>query len=86
MEEKLYPVFQVDVCFSSYAMDYELVGAETISDLKEHLNEIFGNSLTKEEIKKIKHPGQNDFNRIKKLDGIYTKEPYKNLTSYGYYE
>lgn len=86
MEEKLYPVFQVDVCFSSYAMDYQLVGAETISDLKERLNEIFGDSLTKDEIKKIKHTRQNDYKRIKKLDDIYTKEPYKILTSYAYYE
>ena len=86
MEEKIYPVFEVDTCFSSYAMDYSLVGAENISDLKEHLNDIFGDSLSKPQIKKIKHPGQGDFSRIKKIDGLYTKEPYKILTTYGYAE
>lgn len=86
MEEKLYPVFQVDICFSSYALDYQLVGAENVDDLKEHIEEIFGNSLSKSEIKKIKKPGKNDYDRIEQIDGLYTKEPYKILTTFAYYE
>ncbi len=41
MEKKLYKVFNVDVCFTDYAANEVLIGAESIEDLKNHFEEIY---------------------------------------------
>ena len=35
-EKKLYQVFSIDICFTSYAIDYVYVGGESIEDIREH--------------------------------------------------
>lgn len=86
MEDSLYPVFEVDTSFHSYEMEYALIGAKNIDDLKEHINELFKDVLTKSQLKKIKTPGKKDYERIRQIDCMYTNEPYKILTYYAYYE
>ena len=40
-EKKLYQVFSIDVCLTSYAIDYIYVGGESIEDIKNHFKDIF---------------------------------------------
>lgn len=40
-EKKLYQVFSIDVCLTTYAIDYVYVGAESIEDIREHFKDIF---------------------------------------------
>ena len=85
----MYKVFEIDTCFSSYAMDYRLVGAKDKEDLKSHLEDILGEMCTKKEIEDIISSDIEDegsYTRIKEMNGLFTDEPYKILTSYGYYE
>ena len=37
--EKKYQVYSVDTCFEEYAMEYQLIGAESVEDLLLHLKE-----------------------------------------------
>lgn len=89
MEKELYPVFCVDVCFASCAMDYKLIGAKSREDLIENFDwadgniDIFEESFTFEEA--MDHMKGEDF-RIKQIEGLYTDTPYKILDSYSYYE
>lgn len=88
MEKELYPVFCVDVCFASYAMDYKLIGAKSREDLIENFDWADGNidifdEFTFEEA--MGHMKVEDF-RIKQIEGLYTDTPYKVLDSYSYYE
>ena len=76
MEKKYYPLFSVDVCTMSYAMDYRLVGAESPEDLLAHWDEVFGN--TPVEIKSL--------DRITPIPDAYTTTPYKVIDGYGYCE
>ena len=89
MEKELYPVFRVDVCFASYAMNYKLIGAKSREDLIENFDwadgniDIFEESFTFKEA--MNHMNGEDF-RIKQIEGLYTDTPYKILDSYSYYE
>lgn len=79
----MYPVFQVDTYFSSWGMEFYLVGALNEEDVKSHLDKIFeGQVFTPEEKRKL----QTEEYRIEKIDGLFTEEPYKVITSYGYME
>lgn len=80
MKEKFYPVFEVDICFTPYAMDYSLVGAESVNDRAKHIEEIFTSEIAKAHIGDVKK------HRIKQIEGLFTKEPYKIITTYAYYE
>ena len=78
----MYPVFQVDIYFGSWGMEFVLVCAEDITDLKNHLETIFPD-LTKREIKKLK---KDDW-RIKSIPGLFPDTPpYTIITSYSYIE
>ena len=79
----MYPVFQVDTYFSSWGMEFYLVGALNEEDVKSHLDKIFEVQMfTPEEKRKL----QTEKFRIEKIDGLFTEEPYKVITSYGYME
>lgn len=94
MTGKKYPVFEIDTYFSTYGMEYHLVGAESIDDLREHLEEIFKeygfNSSQFKQLKGVECENDDDCclncDRIQQIPGLYTDEPYKILTSYGYSE
>lgn len=89
MEKELYPVFRVNVCFTSYAMDYKLIGAKSRKDLIENFDwadgniDIFDETFTFEEA--MDDMNGEDF-RIEQIEGLYTDTPYKVLDSYSYYE
>ena len=89
MENKLYPVFCVDVCFTSYAMDYKLIGANSREALIKNFDwadgniDIFDEAFTFEEA--MDHIKVEDL-RIQQIKGLYTDVPYKVLDSYSYYE
>ena len=89
MEKELYPVFSVDVCFASYAMDYKLIGAKSRKDLIENFDwadgniDIFDKAFTFKEA--MDHMKGEDF-RIKQIPGLYTDKPYEILDTYAYYE
>ena len=89
MEKELYPVFQVDVCFVPYAIDYKLIGAKSREDLIKNFDwdygiiDIFDETFTFKEA--MDHMNGDDF-RIKKIEGLYTDTPYKVLTEFAYYE
>lgn len=85
MEKKYYPLFSVDVCTMTYAMDYRIVGAESPEDLLAHWEELFGNDTlidyehdTPVEIKSL--------DRITPISDAYTTTPYKVIDGYSYYE
>lgn len=81
-----YQVYEVDVCFSSYALEYKLIGAKDESDLKSHIKDILGETLTERQLSEIIAPEDEDYPRINKINGLFTDKPYKVLTSYAYYE
>ena len=81
-----YQVYEVDVCFSSYAIGYKLIGAKDESDLKSHIKDILGETLTERELSEIISPEDEDYPRIKEIKGLLTDKPYEVLTSYAYYE
>ena len=78
-EKKVFPVFSVNVCFDSWAMDQILVGAESIDDLVINLNSI----VHKDDAKKIK---KERAWRIVKIPSLYTDCPYVILDRYSYFE
>lgn len=80
---KMYPVFRVDICFTSYAMHYVLVGAESKEDLLVHKHDIFTDTDldygtgSVDEITDV---------RVEEVKGLYTDNPYTQLDHYSYYE
>ena len=87
MEKNFYPVFSVDVCFTSYAMEYKLIGAKDKEDLLENfdfkpwLTDYSGGTELQQQLDAIKNAEY----RIKQIEGLYTDTPYKVLDSYAYY-
>ena len=79
-EKKVFPVFSVDVCFDSWAMDQVLVGAESEEDLFKNLKPIV--RYKKDRIKISK---ERDW-RITKVPNLYTDKPYTVLDRYAYFE
>lgn len=79
-EKKVFPVFSVDVCFDSYAMDQVLVGAESVDDLIKNLKPIV---RYKREVNKISKERET---RIVKIPNLYTDKPYTVLDRYAYFE
>ena len=78
-ENKLFPVFVVNVCFSSWSMDEILVGAEDENDLIKNLKSV----VHKDDVKKIK---KEKSWRIRKVPNLYTDSPYVILDRYAYFE
>ena len=92
MEQEYYQVFSVDTCFSSYAINYHLIGAKDVDDLIEHLEKTFtyydagGKKhllFTKKEIKAISK--DRDW-CIETLANTFTTVPYEIITTFGYAE
>ena len=77
----MYPVFQVDIYFGSWGMEFVLVGAEDIDDLRNHIENLFPD-LTKKEKKLLKK----DPWRIQSIPGLFTDNPHTIITSFGYVE
>ena len=80
---KMYPVFRVDVCFSGYAMDYSLVGAESAKDLLNHIHDIFSDTDINYGCGSVDDIIET---RIEEVKGLYTDKPYTVIDSYSYYE
>ena len=78
-EKKYYPVFCVDICFSDYAMEVMLVGAENESDLVKHLKPL----MHKDDFKKV---SKERAWRITLISNLFTDKPYEVLDRYSYYE
>lgn len=84
-EKKFYPVFRIDVCFTGYAMDYVLVGAESLDDLIAHIHDI----LTDDDIDygtASVDELASETSRFEEVKNMYTDKPYTVLDSYSYYE
>ena len=87
LPEGFYQVFEINICWDKWAMDYCQVGAKDLTDLKEHLGKIFKNSLSRKHLNELKNDNPQDrFSRIDKIENLYTNKPYTILTSYGYEE
>ena len=80
-EKKVFPVFSVDVCLVSYAMDQVLIGAESVDDLIKNLSTVI--DIDKRVVKKVSN--EKDW-RISKISNLYTDKPYTLLDRYTYYE
>lgn len=79
----LYPVFRVDICFASYAMDYRYIGAKDREDLVLHLKGIFEeDDVVLGHLREIE---EEDY-RIEAVPDLYTDKPYKILDTFAYYE
>ena len=76
----MFPVFSVDKCFDSYAIDQVLVGAENVDDLLNNLKPIVG---TKKIVNKISKEREW---RIIKIANLYTDKPYEILDECAYWE
>ena len=86
-DKKLYPVFRVDVCFTSYAMEYKLIGAKNVKDLRQHIKAILSDAgIINEEELSVLETGKRDSFRFVKMKNVYTDKPYKILDSFAYYE
>ena len=79
MEKTYYKLYRIDVCASPYAIDYKLVGAESLEDLHSHWAEIFREENFVEEYMKNE-------DRITEITDAFTTTPYKIIDSYSYYE
>lgn len=79
-EKKFYPVFAVNVCVDSFAIDYMLVGAEDESDLIKSLKPLVRN---KSDVKKISK--ERDW-RVTRIPNLFTDNPHTVLERYAYYE
>ena len=85
--KKFYPVFSVDVCFASYAIEYKLIGAKNVKDLRQHIKAIVSDyGLSEEELSVLETGGKRDAYRIVKMKNVYTDKPYQILDSFSYYE
>jgi secreted Zn-dependent insulinase-like peptidase len=82
IDKELYQVFEVDTCFSSWAMGYCLVGAESLEDLKAHAAEIFKGVLNARQRKSL----FKEEYRVNEIKGVYTETPYQILERYSYVE
>ena len=82
IDKELYQVFDVDTCFSSWAMEHCLVGAESLEDLKAHATEIFKGVLNAKQRKSL----FKEEYRVKEIKGMYTETPHQILEWYGYAE
>lgn len=83
----MYPVFRIDICFSSYATDYILVGAKDKDDLIKHLKDVISdNDLYGGSIDDIISSEKSRFKRIDEIKHMLTDIPYTIIDSYSYYE
>ena len=80
---KMYPVFRVDICFSGYAIDYALIGAESVKDLLNHIHDIFSDDDLNYGLVSVDNITET---RIEEVKGLYTDKPYTVIDSYSYYE
>lgn len=84
----MYKVYEVDVCFTSYAMDICLIGAKNVKDLKAHLREIFEGELENINIEVLlASSGKKElYSRIREMKSLFTDKPYTIIDRFGYYE
>ena len=78
--EKKYKVYSIDTCFDEYAIEFKLVGAESVDDLLSHLDTVVE---YKRQVKKIVR--DKDW-RISEIPHLYTDTPYVVLDCYAYCE
>ena len=81
-DKELYPVFELDVCTMSYAIDFILVGAKDENDVIQHLPEILKDidkcaKDRKEIIKRYKY--DSEYYKPTPVPNVYTDKPYVRL-------
>lgn len=86
-----YQVFEVDVCFTSYAIDYVLMGAKDKDDLLAHIDDWYDEEFLNftshiEDAETLAHLIKIDEHRVKAVDNLYTDVPYTVLNRFSYYE
>ena len=84
-EKKFYPVFRIDVCFTGYAMNYVLVGAENMDDLIAHIHDIFTDNDLDYGTASVDELAS-ETSRFEEVKNMYTDNPYVILDSFSYYE
>ena len=84
-DKELYPIFSVDICTQSYAMEESLIGAINVDDLIEHLPEILKKLGKSYQERREIMKGLKEY-KPEVIDGAYTDKPYTQLTVYGYWE
>lgn len=89
--KKMYQVFEVDVCFTSYAIDYVLIGAKDKDDLLAHIDDWFDDEKffslhAGDDTETLMHLIKTDEYRVKAVDNLYTDVPYTVLNEFSYWE
>lgn len=88
-DKELYPVFELDVCTMSYAMDTILIGAKDEKDVIKHLPEILKNAgKDSRERKRIieNYTIDSDCYKPVLVPNVYTDTLYEKLSGYFYAE
>ena len=89
IDKELYPVFELDVCTMSYAIDTILIGAKDEKDVIKHLPEILKNAGKDyaERKRNIENYTVNsDCYKPVLVPNVYTDTLYKKLSEYFYAE
>lgn len=89
--KKMYQVFEVSVCFTSYAIDYVLIGAKDKDDLLAHIDdwyddEEFFSLRPGEDAETLMNLIKTNEHVVKAIDNLYTDVPYTVLNRFSYYE
>lgn len=81
-DKELYPVFELDVCTMSYAMDSILVGANNEVDVIKHLDEILkdaGKDYKERQRIRENYIHDNECYKPVLVPNVYTDTPYVRL-------
>lgn len=84
-EKKFYQVFRIDICFTGYAMDYVLVGAESVDDLIAHIHDFLTDDDLDYGTESVDELAL-ETSRFEEVKDMYTDKPYVVLDSFSYYE
>ena len=67
-------------------MEYKLIGAKNVKDLRQHIKAIVSDYGLSEEELSVLETGKRDADRIVRMKNVYTDKPYQILDSFSYYE
>ena len=85
VRKKVYPVFKIDICFSSYAIHYILVGAVSVEDLIDHIHEFLSDNDINFGCGRVDKL-VSETSRFEEVKNMYTDKPYTIIDSYSYVE
>ena len=85
--KQFYKVWEVDICFDSYASEVILVGADSEEEIIKNLRNICNNRrFTKDQIKEFKDSLSSGWPRIKEIPNLWTDKKLYLLETWGYLE